>query len=144
MGKTTPEEIYNVYVFKLIKRILKKKFPWIKDVFVRQEDLDKYTRIFLNFDFDPIEFSEAYGHKTKAWIQMMIDEGKYLDYSYPNLINDMYYEEYKKVRDGIRSVIKDVTDNPALPYEYKFDNRSFDLGTWHINRKEGEQPFMAI
>ena len=144
MGKTTPEEIYNVYVFKLIKRILKKKFPWIKDVFVRQEDLDKYTRIFLNFDFDPIEFSETYGHETKAWIQMMIDAGKYLDYSYPNLINDMDYEEYKKVRDGIRSVIRDVTDNPALPYEYKFDNRSFDLGTWHINRKEGEQPFMAI
>ena len=49
MGKTTPEEIYNVYTFKLIKRILKKKFPWIKDVFVNQEDLDKYTRIFLNF-----------------------------------------------------------------------------------------------
>jgi hypothetical protein len=52
MGKTTPEEIYNVYVFKLIKRILKKK--------------------------------------------------------------------------------------------YKFDNRSFDLGTWHINRKEGETPYMSI
>ena len=144
MGKTTPEEIYNVYTFKLIKRILKKKFPWIKDVFVNQEDLDKYTRIFLNFDFNPNEFSESYGFEVKPWIQEMIDEGKYLDFSYPNLINDMEYEDYKKVRDGIRSVITDVTDNPALPYEYKFENRSFDLGTWHINRKEGEQPFLSV
>ena len=144
MGKITPEEIYSVYTFKLIKRMLKKKFPWIKDVFVRQDDLDKYTRIFLNFDFDPNEFSETYGFTTKPWIQEIIDEGKYLDFSYPNLINDMEYDDYRKVRDGIRSVIKDVTDNPALPREYKFDNRSFDLGTWHINRNEGQQPFMAI
>jgi hypothetical protein len=128
--------------------MLKKKFPWIKDVFVNQEDLDKYTTIFLNFDFNPNEFSEAYGFEVKPWIQEMIDEGKYLDFSYPNLINDMEYDDYKKVRDGIRSVINDVTDNPALPDEFKFreigNNRNIDLGTWHINRNEGQQPFLSI
>ena len=144
MGKTTPEEIYNVYAFKLIKRALKKRFPWIKDVFVRQEDLDLYTTIFLNFEFDPTEFSEDYGFETKKWIQELIDEGKYLDYSYPNLINDMNYEEWKSVRDELRSLIKDVSENPALPDELKFRGRGIDLGTWHINRKEGQQPFMSI
>ena len=144
MGKTTPEDIYNVYAFKLIKRALRREFPWIKDVFVRQEDLDLYTTIFLNFEFDPTEFSETYGFDTKPWIQEMIDEGKYLDWSYPNLINDMDYEQYKKVRDGIRRTIKDVSENPALPYEFKFDNRVIDLGTWHINRKEGQQPFLTV
>jgi hypothetical protein len=92
----TPEKIYDVYAFKLIKRALKKKFPWIKDVFVRQDDLNNYTTLFLNFEFDPTEFSKAYGHETKAWIQELIDAGYYIDYSYPNLINDMSYEEYKK------------------------------------------------
>ena len=144
MEKTTPEDIYNVYAFKLIKRSLKKKFPWIKDVFVRQEDLNLYKTLFLNFEFDPTEFSKAYGHETKAWIQELIDAGKYIDYSYPNLVNDMDYEEYKKVRNGITSAIKDVNENPALPFEFKFDNRNIELGTWHINRKPGEQPFMSI
>jgi hypothetical protein len=144
MGKTTPEDIYNVYAFKLIKRALKKRFPWIKDVFVRQEDLDLYTTLFLNFEFDPNEFSKTYGHETKAWIQELIDAGYYIDYSYPNLVNDMSYEEYKTVRDGIRSVIRDVTDNPTLPDEFKFDRRNIELGTWHINRKPGEQPYMSI
>jgi len=148
MGKTTPEDIYNVYAFKLIKRALKKRFPWIKDVFVRQEDLDLYTTIFLNFEFDPTEFSKAYGHETKAWIQELIDEGFYLDYSYPNLVNDMSYEEYKTVRDDIRRTIKDVSENPALPDEFKFreigNNRNIELGTWHINRKPGETPYMSI
>jgi hypothetical protein len=146
MWLPTPEKIYDIYAFKLIKRALKKKFPWIKDVFVRQEDLDLYTTIFLNFEFDPTEFSKAYGHETKEWIQELIDAGYYIDYSYPNLINDMDYEEYKKVRDGIRSVIRDVTDNPALPNEFKFDNRVIELGTWHINRKPGENPtpYMSI
>ena len=144
MGKTTPEDIYNVYAFKLLRKALKREFPWIKDIFVRQEDLDLYTTIFLNFEFDPTEFSETYGFDTKPWIQEMIDEGKYLDWSYPNLINDMDYEQYKKVRDGIRRTIKDVSENPALPYEFKFDNRVIDLGTWHINRKEGQQPFLTV
>ena len=148
MGKTTPEDIYNVYAFKLLKKALKREFPWIKDVFVRQEDLDLYTTIFLNFEFDPNEFSETYGFPTKKWIQEMIDEGKYLDWSYPNLINDMQYDEYKTVRDDIRRTIKDVSENPALPDEFKFreigNNRNIELGTWHINRKEGEQPYMQI
>ena len=148
MWLPTPEKIYNVYAFKLIKRSLMKEFPWIKDVFVRQEDLDLYTTIFLNFEFDPTEFSKAYGHETKAWIQELIDAGYYLDYSYPNLINDMSYEDWRPVRDNLRSVIKDVSENPALPYEFKFreigNNRNIELGTWHINRKEGEKPFMAI
>ena len=144
MWLPTPEKIYNVYAFKLIKRSLMKEFPWIKDVFVRQDDLNNYTTLFLNFEFDPTEFSKAYGHETKKWIQELIDEGKYLDYSYPNLINDMEYEEFKKVRDGIRRTIKDVTDNPSLPDEFKFDKRNIELGTWHINRKEGETPYMSI
>ena len=144
MWLPTPEKIYNVYAFKLIKRSLMKEFPWIKDVFVRQDDLNHYTTIFLNFEFDPTEFSKAYGHETKKWIQELVDEGKYLDYSFPNLINDMEYEEYKKVREDIRRTIKDVNENPALPDEFKFDKRNIELGTWHINRKEGEQPFMSI
>jgi hypothetical protein len=144
MGKTTPEDIYNVYAFKLIKRALKKRFPWIKDVFVRQEDLDLYTTIFLNFEFDPTEFSESYGFETKPWIQELIDEGKYLDYSFPNLINDMDYEQYKTVREDVRRIIKDVSENPALPDEFKIKGRGIDLGTWHINRKPGEKPYMGI
>ena len=144
MGKTTPEDIYNVYAFKLIKRALKKRFPWIKDVFVRQEDLDLYTTIFLNFEFDPNEFSEAYGHQTKDWMKEYIDGGFYLDYSYPNLINDMQYEEYKTVRNDIRRTIQDVAENPALPNEFKFDKRNIELGTWHINRKPGEKPYLQI
>ena len=144
MGKTTPEDIYDVYAFKLIKRALKKRFPWIKDVFVRQEDLDLYTTIFLNFEFDPNEFSKAYGHETKEWIQELIDAGKYIDYSYPNLINDMEFDEYKTVRNDIRRTIQDVAENPSLPDEFKFRNRNIELGTWHINRKPGEQPYMQI
>jgi hypothetical protein len=40
--------------------------------------------------------------------------------------------------------IKDVSENPALPDEFKFDKRNIELGTWHINRKPGETPYMSI
>ena len=144
MGKTTPEDIYNVYAFKLIRKALKREFPWIKDIFVRQEDLDQYKTIFLNFDYDPNEFSKAYGHEIKEWVKEYIDGGFYLDYSYPQLINDMTYEEYKSIRDDMKRTIKDVAENPALPDEFKFGNRDIALGTWHINRKPGEKPYLQI
>ncbi len=144
MVLTSPEDIYDVYTFKLIKRLIKKKFPWIKDVFVRKVDTIVYKTIFLNFDFDPNEFSETYGFPTKKWIQEMIDKGEYIDLSYPNLINDMQYEEYRRIRDDIKRTIKDVSENPALPDEFKFDNRGIAIGSWHINRNSGEAPFLTI
>ena len=56
----------------------------------------------------------------------------------------MQYDEYKTVREDIRRTIKDVSENPALPDEFKFDKRNIELGTWHINRKPGETPYMSI
>ena len=55
-------------------------------MFVRQDDLNNYTTLFLNFEFDPTEFSKAYGHETKAWIQELIDAGITLTTPTPTLL----------------------------------------------------------
>lgn len=136
MSRTTPENIYDVYVFKLIKRALKKEYPWIKDVFVRQQDLDKYSTIFLNFDFDPKEFAQAYDIEINSFIDELIQEGKYLDLSFPNLIGDMVYEEWRDIRDDIRRLIETVSKNPTIPDEFKL-RRGIDIGSWHFNRNDG-------
>jgi hypothetical protein len=136
MSKITPQKVYDVYVFKLIKRALKKEYPWIKDVFVNQNDLDKYSTLFLNFDYDPNEFAEAYDIKIDPFIREKIDDGSYLDLSFPNLIGDMTYEEWREVRDDIRRLIESVSKNPTIPNELKI-NRGMDIGSWHLNRNDG-------
>lgn len=138
MPTITPENIYDIYVFKLIKRALKKEYPWIKDVFIKQQDLDKYGTIFLNFDFDPEEFAQAYDIEVNSFFDEFIQNGKYLDLSFPNLIGDMVYEEWKDIRDDIRRLIETVSKNPTIPDEFKIRGRGIDLGSWHFNRNNGE------
>ena len=73
----------------------------------------------------------------------MIDEGQYLDYSFPHLLTDMTYEEWVKIRETMKKAIQDIVDSPSVPKEYKLpDERGVDTGTYHINRKEGRPDIM--
>ena len=141
--RISPEELNDLYTFKLIKRVLMKRFPWIKNVFVNKEDLEKYNLIFLNFDIDPELFAKTYNHNILDWIQPLIDEGQYLDYSFPHLLTDMTYEEWGQIRETMKKSIQDVVDSPSVPEEYKLPpERGVDTGTYHINRKEGRPDIM--
>lgn len=137
----TPDELYDVYEFKLLKKLLKREFPFIKDVFVIQEDLEKYNIIFLDFDYDPIEFARMYNDEIKPKFLKMIEDGKYLDLSYPHLLGDMTYDEFSNVRENINTSIRKVMKNDAIPNELKI-HRPVAIGTWHVNR--GGEPFLVF
>jgi hypothetical protein len=137
----TPDELYDVYEFKLLKKLLKREFPFIKDVFVIQEDLEKYNIIFLDFDYDPIEFARMYNDEIKPKFLKMIEDGKYLDLSYPHLLGDMTYDEFTNVRENINKSIKKVMKNDAIPNELKI-HRPVGIGTWHVNR--GGEPYLVF
>jgi hypothetical protein len=141
--RLSPEELYDVYTFKLIKRVLKKRFPWIKDVFVKREDLEKYNLIFLNFNIDPYEFAKKYNHEVKDMFDRLIKDGQYLDISHPHLLTDMTYEEWSSIRRQMKGAINDVMDNPSVPREYKIPgDRGVDTGTFTMNRREGSPDFI--
>jgi hypothetical protein len=140
--RLSPEELYDVYTFKLLKRVLKKRFPWIKDVFVRQEDLEKYNLIFLNFNIDPYEFAKKYNYEVKDMFKISIKD-QYLDISHPHLLTDMTYEEWSSIRQQMKGAINDVIKNPSVPQEYRIPgDRGVDIGTFTINRREGSPDFM--
>jgi hypothetical protein len=140
--RLSPEELYDVYTFKLIKRVLKQRFPWIKDVFVRREDLDRFNLIFLNFDIDLYEFAKKYNHEVKDMFKISIKD-QYLDISHPHLLTDMTYEEWSSIRQKMKGAIRDVIDNPSVPREYKIPgDRGVDIGTFTMNRREGPPDVM--
>ena len=140
--RLSPEELYDVYTFKLIKRVLKQRFPWIKDVFVRREDLDRFNLIFLNFDIDLYEFAKKYNHEVKDMFKISIKD-QYLDISPPHLLTDMTYEEWSSIRQKMKGAIRDVIDSPSVPREYRIPgDRGVDIGTFTMNRREGPPDFM--
>jgi hypothetical protein len=134
----TPEELYNNYTFKLIRRSLMREFPYIKDVFVGDFDLGKYNTIFLNFEFDPAIWEETYNDKFQGWLKGAMDDGKYVDLSYPITASNMTYDEYQPIRKRINDVMSQVIQSEAVPQELKIQgHRPVAIGTWHVNRKKG-------
>jgi hypothetical protein len=134
----TPEELYNNYTFKLLRRALMKEFPYIKDVFVNPNDLGRFNTIFLNFDFDPTIWGEMYDDPMKSWLKDFVDKGGYVDLSYPITATDMKYEEYQPIKKSIERVMSQVIQSEAVPQELKIQgHRPVAIGTWHINRKAG-------
>jgi hypothetical protein len=138
MTDYTPEELYNNYTFKLIRRALMKEFPYIKNVFVNPFDLEKYNTIFLNFEFDPAIWEEMYDDPMVKWLKKAMDAGKYVDLSYPMTATDMTYDEYQPIKKSIEKVMSQVANSEAVPQELKIKgNRPVAIGTWHVNRKAG-------
>jgi hypothetical protein len=138
----TPEELYDNYTFKLIKRALMREFPYIKNVFVGDFDLGKYNTIFLNFEFDPAIWEETYKDEFQGWLKKEMDKGKYVDVAFPMTASYMTYEEYQPIKKSIEKVMSQVANTDAVPREFKIQgNRPVAIGTWHINRKEGKPDF---
>ena len=134
----TTEELYDNYTFKLIRRSLMREFPFIKGVFVNPFDLGKYNTIFLNFEFDPTIWGEMYKDTFQGWLKTAMDDGAYVDLSYPITASDMKYEEYQPIKKSIERVMSQVVQSDAVPQELKIQgHRPVAIGTWHINRKAG-------
>ena len=134
----TPEELYDNYTFKLIKRALMREFPYIKNVFVGDFDLGKYNTIFLNFEFDPAIWEQMYDDEFQGWLKKEMDKGKYVDVAFPMTASYMTYEEYQPIKKSIEKVMSEVVNTDAVPRELKIQgNRPVAIGTWHVNRKKG-------
>ena len=139
----TPEELYDNYTFKLIKRALMREFPYIKNVFVGDFDLGKYNTIFLNFELDPTIWEEMYDDEFQGWLKKEMDKGKYVDVAFPMTASYMTYEEYQPIKKSIEKVMSEVIQSEAVPQDLKIQgHRPVAIGTWHINRRSGTPDFM--
>jgi hypothetical protein len=122
----TEEEIYNHPEFKLIKRILKREFKWIKDVRL-DGDPDTYdTLIFLDIIIDPFECAEEEGLTVARYIHKnKKDRIMYL----PTFFSESRDNPIlKNIINEIDTILKDVRTNPALPDEYKMKTKKkFDV-----------------
>jgi hypothetical protein len=125
----TEQEIYDSYEFKLVKKILKKEFKWIKDVKL-DGDPDKYkSLIFLEVSIDPFECAEEEGLTVAHYIRKNVPEdighlGTYFKESMGNPL-------IKNIEDEMENVCKNIKTNPAIPQELKLKRDSrFDVNRY--------------
>lgn len=113
------DDIRSNYEFKFTTKILRQKFPWIKDLIVPEEyfDLERYSLIFVVAKISIDECAEMYD-----W-EISMDEDAIRRLNMPlhlATIFDISFTEDKEVMDELKQEIKKVHDSPALPNEFKF------------------------
>ncbi len=124
----THEEINELYHFRVLKKILMRTYPWIKDVTL-PEEINKYSLIFLDITVDPWELAKQEDLTVKFYIAMRgFDWSPYLS---------TFFIESNHIRNmvgDIEKVIEKVQKSPAIPQDMKLPkSRKFQLGTWKLS-----------
>lgn len=129
MPYDTPEGLDNNYVLKLIKRALMREYPYIKDVTIDYNDIEKYRTIFLELSVDAFEMAEYYDVRPMSYVRGYINRKEPLSAVSPSVLFDITYEEGRDIIDRINDDIRSIVDNPAIPNELKnLNNRPFLVG----------------
>jgi hypothetical protein len=121
----TEEEVYSHPEFKIIKRILKKEFSWIKDL-VLTHDPNKYSiLIFLTAVIDPWELAEQEGFTIAPYIS----KDREIDTPCLSIFFKEKREDFVlgKIIKEVEEVPKKVHNTDALPKEFKMRDKSFDI-----------------
>ena len=130
----TVDELNDNYEFKVVKRAIMKEFPWIKNVTVTQDNLDKYGVIFLDFEINLPELLQTYEWPPYLGAQNAWDNGKYFHAMYLSLFGEVSYPEAREVADDIEHLFGAIHDSPALPIDLRLKKgRKFNVGDFYFN-----------
>mgnify|MGYP003346517408 CR=1 FL=1 len=72
----TLEEIQDNYEFKVCKKLVLNKFPFIKDVIPQWHDLDKYSLLFVTLVMDGNKLQEYFKHPADKWTIREVNRGE--------------------------------------------------------------------
>lgn len=125
----TREDIEDNYEFKVAKRILKKEFPFIKDMTLTH-DWDNYqTQYFVHLDINLTEVFNVLNIPIDSTVIKYANKFPngypYLNIYFPIKYHDMADDLAKRVTNTIRR----VQSSPSMPPDMKLD-RDMTISTW--------------
>jgi hypothetical protein len=147
---TTKEEVEKSPIFRIIRRGLMVKYPWIKNVYIdNDEDVEKYSSMmFFNVDIDAPQMFESVGATPEKWMDpTMIKKVWRRDY-YDSVYLTTFgssedRDKLKGLQDDLDADIKRIQKSQAIPSEYRDQfNKAFGASSfrWNFPPPEEEQP----
>jgi hypothetical protein len=122
----TREELENNYEYKIAKKALKREFPFVKDVTVRDdEDINKWTyNLYLQIVINPFILSTTYGYPVWRWVSTPLKRGEPYWSSHLSMFVDTdHSDDMRKLQAKMEEVLKGIHNSPALPSELKLDKQ---------------------
>ena len=142
----TPEELYDNYEYKVTKRMLLREFPWIKDVTVREDEINKYNIIFLDIKYNPYELQKVTGWPLMWYAPRMLDdEGGYLS-PYMSTIFNVPVATTRDITEELETLARTIHNSPAIPKDMKMPlGRVFGIGSYRAigPPPEGYEPIIS-
>lgn len=123
MNLITKDELIENYEWKVIKRVLKSELPWIIDIDVDAENLDKYNSILIDIIIDPFEFSKEYNVPIFKRILKDIILGKEISYYDFKLIFNVDDEFDSEMSKKLLTLLSTIKNTKSLPEELRFSNK---------------------
>jgi len=123
----TLEELKNSYVFKIVRRVLMKQYPWIKDVRISEDDFNDYRYIiFLDLYIDPYILGEEMDWTVASWVKPGYDAGSTLGLLFKDRAN------FSDVTIELGNLMDEITHSPAIPEEMRLTKPKddFSIGSY--------------
>ena len=133
------EELDNSFILKVANKMVKRVFPWVKEVVISPntdyEDFNKFkSYIFVDIIIDPKLFAETYDLTLSSYVQNMIKNNKSDDtYYLTTLVDDDFKSEGSNISDEIDSLFKSLSRNSVIPSNSNLPrNKAFSVHTFKI------------
>jgi hypothetical protein len=129
----TYDELLNNYEFKIAKKMLMREYPWIKDVKIKEDEINKWNLIFLDVTIDPFELGRQYDWTVMPYVKRNImDDGEYWSPYLSTFYSNATFEDTTPIRNEIDKSLESIHSSPALPIDLRLPaNRKFNVGRWY-------------
>ena len=128
----TAQELNDNYEYKITKRALIKEFPFIKDVSVKEEAINKWSRsIYIDLIIDPFAFAQQYGFRVWGPIINDLKRGENYRSPYISIFigNSDRVELASPINKAMDELMYGIHKSPAIPHELKL-GKELVIGTF--------------
>jgi hypothetical protein len=127
----TQEEVENNYTYKIVRKVLMREYPWIKDVQLDVPRLENFTYvIFLDIFIDPYELGKEQEWDVARWIDRSVEQGE----QYESMSLSLFFvgstEDMRELKNDVNTTIEDVQQSPAIPPEMRMPEARFMVGSF--------------
>jgi hypothetical protein len=128
----TAQELNDNYEYKITKRALIKEFPFIKDVSVKEEAINKWSAIiYIDLIIDPFAFAQQYGFRVWGPIINDLKRGENYRSPYISIFigNSDRVELASPINKAMDELMYGIHKSPAIPHELKL-GKELVIGTF--------------
>ena len=137
MGRYTREEIEDNYEFKVIKRLLKKEYPFITDVKLTDNWSDYKSLLFVDLTLSPSPLLQYLD------IPDTPEATRYFHAftSYSPYLNTLFSSKYDRderissLGKKVQATVTKVQQSPSIPYDMKLP-RPVSISGWGFDRQD--------